>query len=151
MLLNATELIKTIKRVAVDAVEAQKPVNILHGVVTSEEPLQISIDQKTTLGPLQLELSRNVTDHIVKISGDISLKEALGGHRHSLEGETEKGGDPEHFHMQGGKSSEVDLAHTHAVDGEIEVTVHNRLLTGDKVIMLRVQGGMKYLVLDRAI
>ena len=38
-------LIETIKRVAVNAVEAQKPVHVLYGKVIAETPLKVQIAQ----------------------------------------------------------------------------------------------------------
>lgn len=32
-----------------------------------------------------------------------------------------------------------------------KMTIHNALLVGDKVILLRVQGGQKYVVMDRVV
>jgi hypothetical protein len=42
----------------------------------------------------------------------------------------------------------VSPSHKHAV-GKIQITVHNGLVVGDEVILLRQQGGQKYIVVDR--
>ena len=39
--------VEVVKRAAVEAVEAGKPVNILFGTVLSASPLKIQVDQKT--------------------------------------------------------------------------------------------------------
>lgn len=43
---DAVELIKTIKRVAVDAVNSEKPVQVCFGVVKSTDPLTIFVGSK---------------------------------------------------------------------------------------------------------
>jgi hypothetical protein len=44
---------KTIKKAAVEATKAEKPVEICFGKVTSASPLKILVDQKMTLGAAQ--------------------------------------------------------------------------------------------------
>lgn len=51
---DAVELVKTIKRAALDAVNASKPVEVCFGKVTSASPLKILVEQKMTLGEAQL-------------------------------------------------------------------------------------------------
>ena len=58
---DAVELMKLIKKAAIQAVEASKPVQICFGLVKSTKPLKIYVDQKMTLGEKQLMLSRNVS------------------------------------------------------------------------------------------
>lgn len=42
-------------------------------------------------------------------------------------------------------------AHTHGYTGTKTFTINNALKQGEKVILIRVQGGQKYLVLDRVV
>lgn len=46
--------------------------------------------------------------------------------------------------------TEESALHTHEYKGKKSFKVHLGLKVGESVIMLRVQGGQKYLVLDRA-
>lgn len=76
---NFDPLIRLIKQAALDAVKASAPVDFITGTVMSAEPLKVKIDQKITLGTAQLQLTRNVIKHNVKINGteaeiDNSLK-----------------------------------------------------------------------------
>lgn len=128
---DASELMKTIKRAAVDAVNAAKPVEICFGRVISASPLQILVDQKLTLGRSQLVLCRNVTEHEICITGD-NVKD---------------------YHYTGVFPGDVmkeplGSPHVHAI-GKIKITVHNGLAVGDEVLLLRQQGGQKYIVADR--
>ena len=46
MLPDANELVETLKRSAVEAVEAKKPVNVYFGEVVTASPLKINVEQK---------------------------------------------------------------------------------------------------------
>ncbi len=122
MLADANELLRLIKRSALEAVEAGKPVNVCYGKVMSLNPLKVSVDQKLILGAAQLVLCRNVTDHRIFVSlnpDDGWVTEEAGLHTHDI------------------KASRFAL------------TVHNGLKIGDDVLLIRVQDGQKFLVVDR--
>lgn len=128
---NANELVDTLKRAAVEAVEAGNPVNVYFGEVISASPLKINVEQKMILGEKQLILSRNVTNFKTKITA----------------------GNIQNYYYTGDINSgiaPVSPSHIHAV-GTIEITVHNGLAVGDKVIILRQQKGPKFIVMDRVI
>ena len=126
---DANELVETLKRAAIGAVEAKKPMKVCCGEVVSSSPLKISVEQKMILGEKQLVLSRNVTDFKTKITA----------------------GNTKDYYYTGGVDSvtaPVSPSHVHAV-GSIEITVHNGLAVGDKVILFRQQEGQKFVVVDR--
>lgn len=123
---NSNNPIDLVKRAALEAVEAGKPINIVFGTVLSASPLQINIEQKLTLGAKQLILSRNVTDYTVMMTVDHKTEDKAGG------------------------SNESAFAiHNHDYKGTKAFLAHNALKIGEKVILLRLQGGQKFLVLDR--
>lgn len=105
---DAIDLLNAIKKAAKDAVESSQPTDFCYGKVTSISPLNIMVEQKLTLSPAQLVLTRNVTDFKTKVTLDVD---------------------------QGAK----------------EITIHNSLAVGDKVVLLQKKGGQKYLVLDRVV
>jgi hypothetical protein len=113
LLLDTTEFVETLKKSAVAAVEATKPVNVCFGKVTSKSPLKISTEQKMLLSANQLILTRNVTDYEEQVT---------------VEWETEDGSP---------------------IKGKKKMKVHNGLTVGDSVLLLRQQGGQKFVVLDR--
>ena len=123
---NAVELVKIIKRAAVDAIEATKPVNVFFGKVTSVSPLKINVEQKLILGKAQLVLTRNVTDFETYVSVDWNSG-----------------------YTKGGTDNEAFSSHRHSVSGKKKMKIHNALAVGDEVILVRQQGGQKYIVLDR--
>lgn len=130
MLADANELVETLKRAAVEAMEAKKPVNVYFGEVVSAAPLKINVEQKMVLGEKQLILSRNVTNFKTSITGGNIKNYYYTGST------TDSGAAP------------VSPSHVHAV-GKIEITVHNGLVVGDEVILIRQQEGQKFIVLDR--
>ena len=125
-------LLSLIKKSAVEAVNASKPTSIVYGKVISSSPLKINIEQKMTLTAAQLVLTRNVTNFKTAISG----------------------GNIQNFYYVGTEpnvtTEPVSPSHVHAV-GKIQVTVHNALTVGDEVIMIQMQGGQKYIVIDRVV
>lgn len=125
---DATDLLNIIKKAAVEAVEAGQPTGICFGKVTSASPLKILVEQKMTLGAAQLVLTRNVTDFETNVTVDCSTGNASGG---------------------SGESSFA--SHNHSVSGKKKIKIHNALKSGDEVVMIKQQGGQKYLVLDRVV
>ena len=62
--------VELVKRAALEAVEASKPVNLQFGTVLSTAPLRIQVDQKSIYTEAMLLLTRNVTDYQVFMSVD---------------------------------------------------------------------------------
>lgn len=126
MSLDTNELVRLIKRAALEAVAASAPVAVCFGTVTSAEPLKIMVDQKKILSTAQLILTSNVRNHTVKMKVQHKTDAASGGF-----------GDA------------AFSSHAHDYTGEKEFEVLLGLKTGEKVILLRCDGGQKYIVLDR--
>lgn len=150
------ELVQLIKQAAVEAVEEGAPCAVLYGMVTSVSPLVVTVDQKRSYGEKQLILSTLVQEFEVEMTVDHQTEDAHRdldlSHTHSYAGTTSGGGEDGHSHSfsgqteQGGKK---DLTHRHAYQGRKKFLVHLGLKLGEKVILLRVQGGKRYMVLDR--
>jgi len=118
--------VEVVKRAAVEAVEAQKPVHLLFGQVISASPLKIQVDQKSIYTEKMLVLTRNVTDFEVDMTvSHITLNRAGGS------------GDP------------AFASHNHDYKGKKKFKVHNALIKGDWVLLSRIQGGKRFVVLDR--
>ena len=114
-------IIPTIKKAAVDAVEATKPVNFLFGKVTSVSPLKVQVNPKFVLGAGNLVIADTLTKKSVEVT---------------VSGNTGSGGTE---------------SHRHSVNIPITVTFDNSLKKGDSVILARMQGGDRYLILDKAV
>lgn len=120
---NAVEVVK---KAAVEAVEADKPVNLLFGTVISASPLKIQVDQKSIYTEKMLILTRNVTDFNVDMTVNHQTEDTSGG------------------------SGDASFAsHHHAYSGRKTFRVHNGLTVGEKVLLIRVQKGKKFVVIDR--
>lgn len=118
----SSNFVQLIKRIAADAMEASKPCDYMVGTVTNEDPLRIRVSQNIELEEEFLHLSRNVTDFGLRVTME-----------------------------------EQDVYHvTHSVPSltwidKQEVTIHNALKEGEKVLMLRKAGGQDYIVIDRVV
>ena len=118
--------VEVVKRAAVEAVEAQKPVHLLFGQVISASPLKIQVDQKSIYTEKMLVLTRNVTDvEVDRTVSHITLNRAGGS------------GDP------------AFASHNHDYKGKKKFKVHNALIKGDWVLLGRIQGGKRFVVIDR--
>lgn len=138
------ESLQTMKRAAVEAVAASQPVALCYGTVSSVEPLQIMADQKLPLGEKQLELSGAVQDRFVDIEiSAYTENDAFmnGRHTHGITDTYTGGGSCD--------EGNLNTAHKHAIKGCKKLKLCNGLQLGERVLLLRWQGGQKYLVLDR--
>lgn len=136
-MLDSSDLIKSIQKISVVAVENAKPMEILFGTVVGLSPLSIQVEQKLVLGEQQLILSRNVTDYSLEMT--VSHETEQDSHNHHILDT-----------YSGGGESSVE-SHCHGYVGRKIFLVHNSLLEGERVILLRLQGGQKFLVLDRVV
>lgn len=123
---NTFDLLRVIKKASIDTINASKPVNIIYGTVLQTYPLEIQIEQKLILQEHQLVLTRNVTDYSLNMIVDHKTQNSSGG---------------------SGDSS--FSSHNHNVVGTKNFTVLNALKEGEMVILIRLQNGEKYMVLDR--
>ena len=171
-MLDLNDLLAAIKKAAVEAVEAGNPTALVYGRVISTSPLKINIEQKMTLTSAQLVLARNVTDFTVDMTVAHETDSALNintrhthpysGNTNIYSGNTEKSGlvdihdhEYSHMHSYGGTTNESnsyhELNHRHEYAGRKQFTVHNALAVGEEVVMIRMQGGQKFLVMDRVV
>lgn len=150
MSLDLNTLIKTIKQASVEAVMAKKPMAMCLGEVVSTSPLKISVDQKMTLTAAQLMLTNAVRDFSVDMTVDHATGSALGSanlvHKHAYSGTTSEG---DTFSGNTETAGGVNLSHTHSYKGRKNYKVHLGLKVGEKVILLRCDGGQQFIVLDR--
>lgn len=161
-----SELLQTIKKAAKEAVDSSNPCGILFGTVISTNPLQINVEQKMTLDRQFLILTKNVIDYEVDVSmnWDTNSKSLNANHNHSVTGDISINSNatisPNENNAkititnetQSNLSIEqknINLSHSHKVEGTKKLTIHNALNNGDKVILIQIQGGQKYVVLDK--
>lgn len=100
--------------------------DLVIGQVTSIKPLKIRVDDRYDLDERFLLLSTLVRDFEVDMTVDHMTEKVSGG-----------GGDSAY------------AAHDHPYVGRKTFLVHLGLVVGEKVMLLRVQSGQKFIVLDR--
>lgn len=135
MSLDINELVRAVKQAAIDAVKADGPMGVCFGTVTAASPLEITTDQKLVLKEAQLILTNAVRDYTVEMTVDHVTEVISHGHQVV---DTYTGG-----------GSATPVGHSHPYKGRKSFRVHLGLKAGEKVTMLRCDGGQKYIVLDR--
>lgn len=130
-----SELVTAMKHLTKKTIASTQPMNFVFGTVTSVKPLQITIGQKLVLGDEFLILTNAVRDHSVDITVNWTTENEQG-----------------HVHGNGNKGSDTTVStepHKHDIKGRKKITIHNGLTIGEKVLLLRAQGGQDYIVIDR--
>ena len=135
MSLDINELVRLVKRAAVEAVQAGAPMSGGYGYVTSTSPLEITVDQKKILTEAQLILTDAVRDYTVEMTVDHMTETVSHGH------------PVVDTYTGGGSAAAVE--HAHPYKGQKKFRVHNGLKMGEKVVLLRCDGGQQYIVLGR--
>lgn len=129
---DLAQLLKTFTR---NTMAATQPTDFVFGTVISDNPLQISVGQTMVLGDEFLILTNAVRDHSVDITVNWTTENEQG-----------------HVHGNGNKGSDTTAStepHKHDIKGRKKITIHNGLTIGEKVLLLRAQGGQNYIVIDR--
>lgn len=122
------DILKEIQKLVLGVINAQKLSTVVYGTVLSVSPLEVQIDQKLTLKEEQLKLTRAVMDYEVEMTVDHVTEDRSGG------------------------ASEAAFAsHNHDYKGRKKFLIHNGLIKGDKVTMIRSHGGQQYLIIDKEV
>ena len=123
-----TDILKQFQSIVLGVLNAQKLSTIVYGTVINADPLEVKIDQKLTLKKEQLKLTRAVMDYEVDMTVDHLTENRSGG------------------------SGYAEFAsHNHEYKGRKKFLIHNGLVDGDKVTMIRVHGGQHYLIIDKEV
>ena len=119
-------LFQAVQEAVKQTVDAGRPSDWLIGVVETETPLSVRIDQKDTITEDFLALTDAVRDYDVDIGVSHTTENWAGG-----------GGDAEF------------ASHNHDYTGRKKIHVYNNLHAGEAVFLLRQAGGQNYLILSR--
>lgn len=120
------ELINLIKTIAKTTIGADEPFALVIGEVVGTSPLTITLENKMTLDDDFILLTKNTSDWSVDMSVDHNTEDA-----------------------EGGSGQAQYESHHHGYKGRKTFLVHNALEVGDKVYLLKEQGGQRYIALDR--
>lgn len=118
------------------------------GVINNMQLPEVYIGTVATKDPLSIRLSAN---HILPAKYLI-LTNAVKDHKVDIEISWTTEGEQEHIHGNGNNGANTlpsEKPHKHTVKGRKEITVYNGLTDGEKVLLLRIQGGQNYVVVDR--
>lgn len=116
-------LVDLIKTTAIKAVLSTNPVNVLFGTVSQESPLEIEIHQKLKLTEEFLVLTERVTRYEVDLEQD-------------------------HVYTDDGSNGTSEKALTSLLTKR---QIRTGLKKDDKVVLMRVQGGQKFVVMDKVV
>lgn len=125
---DMSDILKKIQEIVLGVLNAQKLSTIVYGKVVSIEPLEVYVDQKLTLKEKKLKLTRAVMDYEVDMTVDHLTENRAGG------------SDAASF-----------ASHNHEYKGRKKFLIHNGLVDGDKVTMIRIHGGQQYLIIDKEV
>lgn len=119
-------LLNVIKKASQDVIGEGVPSGVEIGLVVAVNPLEIELENKLALPADFFLLTKNTCEWSVDMTVDHNTELAAGG-----------SGDAQYE------------SHKHGYKGRKTYLVHNGLAVGDKVILLREQGGQRYVVLDK--
>ena len=131
-------MIDIMKRAATDAVQNGKPCDLRFGTVVSTSPLRVQITTELVIPESLLVVPEYLTDYSVRVN--------VGGGE-SKSGLTLKVSNERLIFSTVNSDDGVEDV-GEAVDDRT-LTVYNTLNVGDKVALLRNQGGKVYYILDR--
>lgn len=168
------DMVSLIKQIAMDAFNASNPSSVVFGKVESVNPLRINVEQKMVLTSEFLVLTNAVRDHYIEMTVDhrTDITSLNANHSHtsnsSFEGTAEtrisNTVSPPSTTVSSQAQTEVsgtvdtqvndvkiNLDHSHSYSGRKRFLIHNGLKTGEGVILLQIQGGQKFIVMERVV
>ena len=119
-------LIGIVKQAALDAIENAQMCDLRYGEVVSTSPLKVKVTNQLIIPSSLLVVPEHLTKREVVVYLDWNTESQSGG---------------------SGESSFAE--HNHLVNGTKTMLIDNELKVGDKVALLRKQGGQSYFILDR--
>lgn len=146
----ASGIIPLIKQAAMDVIENSQMTDLRFGTVVSTDPLKVRITNQFTIPEELLIVPMHLTDYTIRVNFDWNTET-----------------DGEHSHMHTDAPSPTPVAtleeegfnavprHHHQILSENddnktkEITILSHLHVGEKVALLRKQGGQHYYILDR--
>lgn len=118
-------MLNAIKQAALDAFEAANTVAVLFGTVTNTNPLEVNVDQRFTLTEDFLICTERITPYTQNMQHTHAYIDAVGVEKFQKRTSQAEPEDPQ------------------------QLVIRNGLQTGDHVLLLRIQGGQKYVILDK--
>lgn len=138
-----SDMIRLFKQIAKDEIEAGDPMILQTGTVIQVNPIHIRVDDKITHREERgdLILTHLVRDYEVDITVSHSVENIneIKNEKYTKPGKAENPINPM-----------SDLTeHNHTYKGRKKIIMHLALKVGENVLLLRENGGQRYIVLDR--
>ncbi len=127
-------IVELLKEISTAAVEEKAPVHILTGRVTGVSPLMITVEPKLKLREENLILTKNVMDYRTEISYDNGQIRQTAT---SASIDKDEEGNPYYLRFKDKTRHEV--------------TIYNALKINETVLLIRMQRGQKFIVLERLV
>ena len=144
---------ESIKMIALNVFESMQPSNVYFGEVISVAPLEIKIDQKNIIPERYLVLTNKVKDHTVDMTISMQTVEDnyldANAMKHTHIGSTLVGNVGAPILGNTSITEDFDTTHKHDIKGRKKITLHYGLKVGEQVMLIRLQGGQRFVVLDR--
>lgn len=133
-----SDMVRLFKQIAKDEIENGDPMILQTGTVIQVNPIHIRVDDKITHREERgdLILTRLVKDYEVDITVQHSTDSIY------------KEWDTNHAHPDVGMAT-IPIDHEHEYRGRKKIIMHLALKVGENVLLLRENGGQRYIVLDR--
>lgn len=128
-------LLETMKRAALAAFEASNPVNIIYGTVIKSKPIEIEIHKDLVLTEEFLDIAEHLTRH-----------ERIVTIEHVEMTERELGDKKEIDYLDTDDKAYPATTYKHRF---VKLIFEDGLKKDEKVVIIRMQGGHKFLVFDR--
>ena len=126
----STGLIDIMKRACLDVMGTADLTDLRYGNVISTNPLKIQITNQFTIPSSLLVVPEHLTDYEIKVT--------TTGYGWVTDNKSGGSGDP------------AFASHNHDINQtQRTIKVHGALKVGDRVAVLRKQGGQSYYILDR--
>lgn len=129
-------MIDAIKEIVEKLLDRKKMTKLEFGIVETANPLTVRVESKKLLQSEDLILSHLVKEYYVDITVQHSTDSIYGSW------------DTSHDHPNAGKNT-IPIDHEHEYKGRKKILIHNGLLKGEKVVLIRQEGGQIYYILDR--
>lgn len=120
-----SDLLAVLKQAATDAYKAGNPMAVIFGEVRNIKPLEVIVDQRFTLTAAFLIVPESLVHYEIDLRHD-------------------------HKYIDTSDSGTTNRTTEPALPDK-PIVIRRGLEVGDKVLLLRVQGGQQYVILDRVV
>ena len=143
-------MIEVIQDIIRQSIDFNKFSDITYGEVVGVDPLKIKLNEILTLEEENIILTNAVKDHEIDITVQWETEDkniqGVDTHTHPF---IDTGALGITKNAETLPSTNINSTHKHDIKGKKKIIVHNKLKSGEKVLMIKTYGGQKYVVIDR--